>query len=157
MIVTSIFTFCQDLPRLSSGIIPVYCTAFHPIFHYDVTAWQQQSKSRIHVKKMAEVSSNVQNLLITAFLLLSFDKSMSFITVKNYQYLLTKHVLKHSFYHYSDLFEMLLKQIKYQQSKAAISTETEVWLLIEIGTLFLFTFAIWFFSPQNFKFIATRG
>ena len=40
-IVTSIFTFCYDLPRLSSGIIPVYCTAFHPIFHYDVTAWQQ--------------------------------------------------------------------------------------------------------------------
>ena len=105
---------------------------------------------------MAEVSSNVQNLLITAFLLLSFDKSMSFITVKNYQYLLTKHVLKHSFYHYSDLFEMLLKQIKYQQSKAAVSAETEVWLLIEIGTLFLFTFALWFFS-QNFKFIATRG
>ena len=97
---------------------------------------------------MAEVSSNVQNLLITAFLLLSFDKSMSFITVKNYQYLLTKHVLKHSFYHYSDLFEMLLKQIKYQQSKAAVSTETEVWLLIEIGTLFLFTFAIWFFSSE---------
>ena len=104
---------------------------------------------------MAAVSFNVHNLLITAFLLLSFDKSMSFITVKNYQYLLTKHVLKHSFYHYSDLFEMLLKQIKYQQSKAAVSTETEVWLPIEIGTLFLFAFAIFFLS--NFKFITTRG
>ena len=40
---------------------------------------------------------------------------------------------------------MLLKQIKYQQNKAAVSAKTEVWLLIEIGTLFLFTFAIWFF------------
>ena len=103
---------------------------------------------------MAEVSSNVQNLLITAFLLLSFDKSMSFITVKNYQYLLTKHVLKHSFYHYSDLFEMLLKQIKYQQNKAAVSAETEVWLLIEIGTLFLFTFAI--FSSE-FQVYSNKG
>ena len=97
---------------------------------------------------MAEVSSNVQNLLITAFLLLSFDKSMSFITVKNYQYLLTKHVLKHSFYNYSHLYEMLLKQIKYQHSKAAVSAETEEWLLIEFGTLFLFTFAICFFFSE---------
>ena len=80
---------------------------------------------------------------------------MSFITVKNYQYLLTKHILKHSFYYYSHLFEMLLKQIKYHQSKAAVSAETEVWLLIENWTLFLFTFAI--FSPPNFKLIATRG
>ena len=107
---------------------------------------------------MAAVSFNVHNLLITAFLLLSFDKSMSFITVKNYQYLLTKHVLKHSFYNYSHLYEMLLKQIKYQQSKAAVSAETEEWLLIEFGTLFLFTFAIcFFFFSQNFKFIATGG
>ena len=100
---------------------------------------------------MAAVSFNVHNLLITAFLLLSFDKSMSFITVKNYQYLLTKHVLKHSFYNYSHLYEMLLKQIKYQQSKAAVSAETEEWLLIEFGTLFLFTFAIFFSEFQVYS------
>ena len=98
---------------------------------------------------MAEVSSKVQNLLIAAFfLLLYFDKSMSFITLKSDQNLLTKNILKYPFYHCSHLFEMLLKLIKYQQSKAAILAETEVWLLIEIGTLFLFTFAICFFSSE---------
>ena len=105
---------------------------------------------------MAEVSSNVQNFIIAAFLLLSFDKSMSFITVKNYQYLLTKHILKHSFYYYSHLFEMFLKQIKYHQSKAAVSAETEVWLLIENWTLFLFTFAICFF-PSEFQVNSHEG
>ena len=70
---------------------------------------------------------------------------MSFITLKSYQNLLTKNILKYPFYHCSHLFEMLLKLIKYQQSKAAILAETEVWLLIEIGTLFLFTFAISYF------------
>ena len=49
---------------------------------------------------------------------------------------------------------MLLRQIKYQQNKAGVSAETEVWLLIEIGTLFLFTFAI--FSSE-FQVYSNKG
>ena len=49
---------------------------------------------------------------------------------------------------------MLLKQINYQQNKAAVSAETEEWLLIEFGTLFLFTFAI--FSSE-FQVYSNKG